>query len=806
MKSIIFYYIFCLSFIFISSEREDICTLSNYENITLVELSGLFEPDFENKIVKGDLIYNFTSNVNGNQIILDSKNLNIISISNIDNTKNFNFKFGEEDKNYGTPLIIDYEYKENEIIILNIKYETTSEGKSAFFVNKNQTLGGSHDYFFTISALIHGRELLPSQDTPAVKFVYHLGIKVNKDIRGMISGIFEKEEEAENATKIYYYRENIPVPNYLISLAAGNITEKQINENITIYSEPEFIDDAYNEFKDILPEILDKAILYIGPYEWEKFNLLFLPKSFPYSVLENPSLSFCSSFLVNGDQSLIDFIVHLVAASWAGNLVTHNNWRDLWISKGLRLFLQRKIISQIKNEDYAKMDNLANGSIDDLISHIPDEKGYNFLYYLESLIGTDVMEIFIKNYFKHFKYKSINLNQFKDYFIEICLNSGVLQETLDKINWDEWINKPGKCPIDNDFSNNYMNETNEVYEDFINGNYTFRNKFNNLQINSKIVVLQKILLGDEILTYNHINYFLYSLELENFLIKTNYFKLIFNNGARLFYYDNSRIINYLSNNSAIDYLNGIYSSFYKRDDELAQQILINLKNFLHPIAFDYFEKDIQKTKEEYPIIKIELKKKITCLYYKDKIEIKSDGYKDFLGNIETEEEDGIYLERGERIFYSTILKCYLNSTDKYCLLIYEIDKAGLYYLENKRIQKKNYAIKSEGYNRIEIYKDKTIVDETKNQKEYKFTLGYYYNNYLPIYFKSRDYDNTKILLNNEQLRCFRGEDKLMLECTIDGNLFGYDPRDSEEYQKYEIKVIGECGIEKYSFILKINGQ
>ena len=139
------------------------------------------------------------------------------------------------------------------------------------------------------------------------------------------------------------------------------------------------------------------------------------------------------------------------------------------------------------------------------------------------------------------------------------------------------------------------------------------------------------------MTYNHINYFLYSLELENFLIKTNYFKLIFNNGARLFYYDNSRIINYLSNNSAIDYLNGIYSSFYKRDDELAQQILINLKNFLHPIAFDYFEKDIQKTKEEYPIIKIELKKKITCLYYKDKIEIKSEGYKDFLGNIETEE-------------------------------------------------------------------------------------------------------------------------------------------------------------------------
>ena len=321
------YFLICLSFLFLSVSSLD--TLSNYLDITLIELTGIFEPDFINKIVKGDLIYNFKSNVNGNQIILDSKKLNVISVSNIDNSKNYNFKYGEEDNIYGTSLIIDHEFKENEIIKLNIKYETTPEGKSAFFLHKNRTLGQNHDYFYAISSFAHGRELLPIQDTPAVKFVFNLGIKVNKDIRGMISGLFEKEIQNEDETKIIFYQQNIPVPNYLINLAAGNISEKQINEKITIYSEPELIDDAFNIFNDILPKILDEAISYIGPYEWEKFNLLFLPQSFPYSALEGPSLSFCSHFLLNGDQSSIDLIAGMIVASWAGNLVTHDNWRDL---------------------------------------------------------------------------------------------------------------------------------------------------------------------------------------------------------------------------------------------------------------------------------------------------------------------------------------------------------------------------------------------------------------------------------------------------------------------------------------------
>ena len=81
---------------------------------------------------------------------------------------------------------------------------------------------------FTQSKLILGRSLFPCQDTPAVKFKYDLKIIVPKDLKGMISGIFVGETEYSDTNyKAFNYKLDIPIPSYLLALAAGNITENQ---------------------------------------------------------------------------------------------------------------------------------------------------------------------------------------------------------------------------------------------------------------------------------------------------------------------------------------------------------------------------------------------------------------------------------------------------------------------------------------------------------------------------------------------------------------------------------------------------
>lgn len=131
--------IFILSFqLFLLSNALDNSTLSNYKDIIMTNLTGILEPDFKEKIVKGNLIFTFLPKKNGSELILDTKYLNIISISKMNWSLNIEnkleFKFGNEDKNLGYPLIIKYDYKKDEKIIINIIYSTKIEGKSAQFL------------------------------------------------------------------------------------------------------------------------------------------------------------------------------------------------------------------------------------------------------------------------------------------------------------------------------------------------------------------------------------------------------------------------------------------------------------------------------------------------------------------------------------------------------------------------------------------------------------------------------------------------------------------------------------------------
>ena len=712
----------------------DNTTLSNYKTIRLVNLEGVFEPDFEQKILKGDLAYTFIAQEDGSEIILDTRNLNITSIKCEDN--DLEYKFDEENESYGIPLVITKEYKKDDAFKINIKYTTTEEGNSAQFLNKKQTVGGEHDYFFTMSEMIVGRELLPSQDTPAVKFPFYLGIKVPKDLRGMISGLFVKVEE-EGDTKTFYYKQEIPVPNYLIALAAGNIVERNITDNISVYSEPEFIQKVYDELED-LPKILNHAISYMGPYDWGKYNVLVLPNSFPFSGMENPCLSFCSPCLINGDKSLVDIVAHELIHSWSGNLVTNENWRDFWLNEGITTFLQRKIVGLWKNSsDYSKMDAILGTyyieeyldyfgenstyttlrpemdgvNPDDVYSDIPYEKGFNLVYYIESLIGEETMKDFFQSYFDHFKYTSLDFYDFKKYFIDFCSNHSIPEETLNKIDWNAWIFTPGKCPVENDFfTNKYKTEMDKAYDKFIKEELDEEliTLFNNLIHSAKTVFMNQLEQREEFLTEKQHQFLANQLKLyegQNFLISTNYYRLILAKAEKIYENEEKGLINYLSNNGASDYMVGLYELYYKRDEVKAVETLDSLRDFYHPLMINQAEEEIKKAQESFPILTLDFKNKDQCLKENGRIELKTEDFK-FTEKIEITK--GIYIQSDK---VSAELNCYIDSKEKYCLVKQNKDFDGEFTLKiPERIQNNNYAIKA--YNStLKIKKCETPTNE-----------------------------------------------------------------------------------------------
>ena len=818
-------------FLFITLVKSlDNSTLSNYEEITLTNLTGVFEPIFEDKIVDGDLTYTFVAKVDGSKIILDSKCLTIESITDVDSGEKLEYTLDEVDENLGVPLIISKEYKQNDIIKINIKYKTTEGGSSAQFLNPEQTIGGNYEYFFTMSEMIVGRELLPSQDTPAVKFPFYLGIKVKKELYGMVSGIYDKVEEDE-LSRTFFYKQIIPVPNYLIALAAGNIEGRDISETITVYSEPEFLDNVFNELED-LPKILNYSISYMGEYEWGKYNVLVLPKSFPFSGMENPCLSFCSPCLINGDKSLVDIVAHELIHSWSGNLVTNENWRDFWLNEGITMFLQRKIIGMWKGVDYAKMDgilglfyieeyldifgedstfttlrpNLTGVNPDDKYSDIPYEKGYNLMYYIEGLIGEEIMKLFFQKYFVDFKYKSVDYYVFKDYFIDFCKNYNVSDDILNKIDWDAWIFQPGRCPIENDFSNVYKEQMDKAYDKFLKEEFDeeLEKEFSNFTHTSKTVFMNQLEQREEFLTDKQHDFLTNKLQLytgQDFLVSTNYFRLILARTDKFYEHEEESLIDYLSNNGALDYMTGLYELFYKRDEVKAVETLDSLRSFYHPLMINEADEEIEDAKESFPILSLELKNKDQCLFLsKDsKIEITTEEYS-FEEKLEI--SNGVYLESDT---VAVGLNCFINSEEKYCLIKDTFQHNGFFNLRvPNRIQKINFAARvHNSTSKIQAYGKEIVVDKSNNKN---YDINYFKNNtqIINIKFEKEPDENIKIIYNKTEVNCKLNN--LIMECIIDNNTFEYDINNTNVFKKYELKIIDLCGVEKYSFTISVKNS
>jgi leukotriene-A4 hydrolase len=90
--------------------------------------------------------------------------------------------------------------------------------------------------------------------------------------------------------------------------------------------------------------------------------------------MENPCIAFVPSSMIAGDKSLAYKIAHQLAHSWTGNLVTHANWTNYWLSQGLTVYLERKMLEILYKQDLA----LLSASI-----------GFNQLFADTTVIGED---------------------------------------------------------------------------------------------------------------------------------------------------------------------------------------------------------------------------------------------------------------------------------------------------------------------------------------------------------------------------------------------------------------------------------
>jgi len=301
--------------------------------------------DFSKKIINGIASYQIDNN-NANEIILDSKFLNILKVKA--DGADAEFTLGDFDEQLGQALTIKINETTRSIAVY---YETTEKTEALQWLNAQQTADKTNPFLFTQGQAILTRTWIPIQDSPQLRITYGATVKVPAELMAVMSAENPKEKTADGK---YSFAMRQPISPYLIALAVGDIEYKAISDRTGVYAEKSMLDKVHYEFSDMEKMVVAAEELY-GKYEWEQFDVIVLPPSFPFGGMENPRLTFATPTIIAGDKSLTSLIAHELAHSWSGNLVTNATWDDFWLNEGFTVYFEMRIMEALYGKDRANM-------------------------------------------------------------------------------------------------------------------------------------------------------------------------------------------------------------------------------------------------------------------------------------------------------------------------------------------------------------------------------------------------------------------------------------------------------------------
>ena len=248
----------------------------------VVHLHWKAKVNFESKTIEATASWNIDHN-NADSIRLDTKDLAIRSVTLGDGSKSA-FTLGKKDPILGQALTIPLPRKTKSVII---EYVTSPEAEALQWLSAQQTAGKTSPFLFTQSQAILARSWIPCQDTPGVRFTYEADVTLPKELLPLMSASNPQEK---NDTGEYHFEMRQPISSYLLALAAGDLTFQAISDRSGVYAEHALIDKAAWEFADLEKMIAAAEDLY-GPYQWERYDVLVLPPSFPFVSIDPNAFS-----------------------------------------------------------------------------------------------------------------------------------------------------------------------------------------------------------------------------------------------------------------------------------------------------------------------------------------------------------------------------------------------------------------------------------------------------------------------------------------------------------------------------------
>jgi aminopeptidase N len=310
---------------------------------------------------------------------------------------------------------------------LAIRYRTSPAASALQWLEPAQTAGRQHPFVFSQCQAIHARSIVPLPDTPRLRLTYSAELDVPAPLTALMA--------AGGQAGRWHMPQ--PIPPYLFAFAVGDVASAPLSPRSSVWAEPALLARAAFEFADA-ERMLATAEELFGPYDWERFDLLVLPPSFPYGGMENPRLTFLTPTLLAGDRSLVSVLAHELAHSWTGNLVSNASAEHFWLNEGMTVFAERRIVARLYGAETAALQSavgfcdlekaitrfkdkpeltrlhtrLDGIDPDESFSEVPYEKGFLFLRALEEAVGRDAFDRFLKAWVEQFRFGAVTTDDF----------------------------------------------------------------------------------------------------------------------------------------------------------------------------------------------------------------------------------------------------------------------------------------------------------------------------------------------------------------------------------------------------------
>ncbi|KAH6832705.1 peptidase M1 family protein [Perilla frutescens var. hirtella] len=367
---------------------------------------------------------------------------------------------------------------QSQLLVLS---KTAPSSSALQWMSPPQTFNKSYPFVYTQCQAIHARSIFPCQDTPAARIKFAAKLNIPRylsavmaakhldrrdPVAGECHGACDDSLWCAEGRVVEEFVMEQPIPPYLFAFAVGELGFREVGPRTKVYSEavPAVLDAAAREFAGT-EEMIKVGEGLFGPYEWERFDLLVLPPSFPYGGMENPRMTFLTPTVIKGDATGAQVVAHELAHSWTGNLITNKSNDHFWLNEGFTTYAERRIVEAVQGKERAILnigigwrglveqmerfkDNMEFTKLktnqqgvdpDEVYSEVPYEKGFQFLWRIERQIGRPAFDDFLKKYIATFKFQSIDTDMFLDF---LKANVPGIEDQVDLKVWTEGTGIP----------------------------------------------------------------------------------------------------------------------------------------------------------------------------------------------------------------------------------------------------------------------------------------------------------------------------------------------------------------------------